>query len=75
MHEWYDKMTSYLAYLLSAIGMVFGSISLEQWYFVSSMLIGLITVALNVWHKRKIQQIAREQGVFRSEQVDYEQNQ
>jgi tetrahydromethanopterin S-methyltransferase subunit E len=55
--------------------MVFGSISLEQWYFVSSMLIGLITVALNVWHKRKIQQIAREQGVFRSEQVDYEQNQ
>jgi tetrahydromethanopterin S-methyltransferase subunit E len=53
--------------------MVFGSISLEQWYFVSSMLIGLITVGLNVWHKRKIQQIAREQGVFRSEQVDYEQ--
>jgi hypothetical protein len=73
MHEWYDKTTSYLAYLISATGMMFGTFSLEQWYFISSMLIGLITVGLNVWHKRKIQKIAMEQGVFKSAQVDYEQ--
>ncbi|MDC0611895.1 phage holin family protein [Vibrio sp.] len=67
MHELSEKFTNYLAYVISAVGMLFGTFSLEQWYFISSMALGLITVLINLWHKRKMQSIAKEQGVFRNE--------
>jgi hypothetical protein len=69
MHELYERVTNYLAYLISVVGLLFSSLTLEQWYFVSSMLLGLITILINIWHKRAMQQIAREQGIFRNEQT------
>lgn len=69
MHELSEKFTNYLAYLISCVGMLFGTFSLEQWYFMSSMGLGFITVLVNLWHKKKMQSIAKEQGVFRNENM------
>ncbi|SHO57891.1 phage holin [Vibrio quintilis] len=67
MRELHEKIMNYVAYLISASGMLFSSLSSEQWYFISSTLLGVITIYLNFWHKRKMQKIAQEQGVFRNE--------
>lgn len=63
MQDLFDKATGYMVYLISITGMALGKFSLEQWYFISSILVGLLMLGLNWWHKRNMQKIAREQGI------------
>ena len=67
MQDWFDKITSYVAYSMSAAGVLVSSLTLEQWYFLSSILIGVGALLANVWHKRVLQKIAKEKGVFINE--------
>ncbi|HIF9091455.1 TPA: phage holin family protein [Photobacterium damselae] len=68
MNDLFDRVTSYLAYLMSAIGIFVSSMSLEDWYFFSSICIGIFMLGINIWHKRVMQRIAREKGIFLNEQ-------
>ncbi|KJF83563.1 HP1 family phage holin [Photobacterium angustum] len=68
MNDVYDRITSAVAYLMSAIGVLVSSISLEDWYFLSSIAIGVVMLGLNIWHKRVMQRIAKEKGIFLNEQ-------
>ena len=63
MKDWFDKVTSGIAYLMSALGMTLSKLTLEQWYFILSLLIGFVALGLNYWHKRAIQRIAEKQGI------------
>lgn len=63
MKDWYDKITSTVAYVSSLMGMTLSDLTFEQWYFVLSLLIGVAALVLNWWHKRKMQRIAIEKGV------------
>jgi hypothetical protein len=67
MQDWFDKITSYIAYFISATGVVVSQLTLEQWYFISSILIGVGALLANVWHKRALQKIAQEKGIFLNE--------
>lgn len=67
MKDWYDRLTSYIAYGISLTGMTVSKLTLEQWYFLLSLLIGFIALGLNYWHKRAMQKIAREKGVALNE--------
>ncbi|MBF4257527.1 MULTISPECIES: HP1 family phage holin [Vibrio] len=67
MSDWYDRLTSYIAYFMSGTGVLLSSMTLEQWYFLVSILIGVGALLANVWHKRAMQKIAREKGVFLNE--------
>ncbi|MGF1876667.1 hypothetical protein L4D77_15220 [Photobacterium frigidiphilum] len=60
MRDWFDKITSAIAYLMSVLGMTLSNVTFEQWYFILSLLIGLAALGLNYWHKRQMQRIARE---------------
>ncbi|NVJ61818.1 MAG: hypothetical protein HWE27_15605 [Gammaproteobacteria bacterium] len=61
--DWFDRFTSWIAYLMSAFGMGLSKLTYEQWYFTLSLLIGVIALGLNFWHKLAIQRIAAEKGV------------
>lgn len=63
MKDWYDRLTAGIAYLMSALGMTLSKLTFEQWYFVLSLVIGVIALGLNYWHKRNMQKIAKERGV------------
>lgn len=63
MKDWFDKVTSGIAYLMSALGMTFSKLTFEQWYFILSLLIGFAALGLNYWHKRAMQRIAEKQGI------------
>ncbi|MEZ9233246.1 hypothetical protein AB4259_19420 [Vibrio amylolyticus] len=63
MKEWFDKLTNAIAYFMSLLGMTLSKMSYEHWYFTLSLLLGVIALGFNVWHKRQMQQIARENGV------------
>ncbi|MFB9135719.1 HP1 family phage holin [Vibrio olivae] len=63
MRDWYDKVTTGTAYLMSLLGMTFSKLTFEQWYFILSLVIGLAALGLNYWHKRAMQRIAREKGI------------
>ena len=67
MQDWFDKFTSYVAYSMSATGVLVSSLTLEQWYFLTSILIGVGALLANVWHKRVLQKIAKEKGIFINE--------
>ncbi|MEH0088914.1 phage holin family protein [Vibrio alginolyticus] len=67
MKDWFDKLTSGVAYLVSLAGMTFSKLTFEQWYFILSLVIGLAALGLNYWHKRAMQRIANEKGVALSE--------
>lgn len=69
MHDWWDRLTSWIAYIMSAFGVIVSSLSMEDWYFISSIAVGVIALLLNVWHKRVMQRIAREKGIYLNEQV------
>ncbi len=64
MHEWYEKTTNYLVYLMSGAGVVLGMLTIEQWV---SIVIGVAALAANIWHKRAMQAIAKEKGVYINE--------
>ncbi|WP_456297307.1 phage holin family protein [Vibrio sp. AK197] len=63
MRDWYDKVTTGTAYLMSLLGMTFSKLTFEQWYFILSLVIGLAALGLNYWHKRAMQRIAQEKGI------------
>ncbi|KKA45150.1 MULTISPECIES: hypothetical protein [unclassified Salinivibrio] len=65
-HEWFEKLTAYLTYLMSGTGVFLGLMSVEQWI---SIIVGIIALAANIWHKRKMQKIAREKGIFINEET------
>lgn len=67
MQDWFDKLTSYIAYFMSATGVLVSQLTLEQWYFFTSILVGVGALLANVWHKRVLQKIAKEKGVFLNE--------
>jgi hypothetical protein len=69
MHDWWDRLTSWIAYIMSAFGVIVSPLSMEDWYFISSIAVGVIALLLNVWHKRVMQRIAREKGIYLNEQV------
>ncbi|EKO3371262.1 hypothetical protein SD340_003645 [Vibrio fluvialis] len=64
MHDWYEKITNYIVYLMSGAGVVLGMLSFEQWV---SIVIGVIALIANIWHKRAMQTIAREKGIYINE--------
>ncbi|ENH7109801.1 hypothetical protein ABWJ26_000204 [Vibrio fluvialis] len=64
MHDWYEKITNYIVYLMSGTGVVLGMLSFEQWV---SIVIGVIALIANIWHKRAMQTIAREKGIYINE--------
>lgn len=63
MQDFYDRATSAFVYFISLSGMALGQLTLEQWYFISSIVVGVLMLGLNWWHKRSMQKIAREQGI------------
>ncbi|EKO3565627.1 MULTISPECIES: hypothetical protein [Vibrio] len=63
-HEWFEKITSYLTYLMSGIGVFLGLLSIEQWF---SIFVGVSALIANVWHKKAMQKIAKEKGIFINE--------
>lgn len=63
LKEWFDKLTSALAYLMSVLGMAISKMTFEHWYFTLSLVIGAIALGLNFWHKLKMQRIAKEKGI------------
>ncbi|WP_295894124.1 hypothetical protein [uncultured Vibrio sp.] len=63
IRDWFDKLTNAFVYIMSLFGMTISKMSYEQWYFTLSLLLGLIALGLNVWHKRQMQKIASERGV------------
>ncbi|BDR17614.1 HP1 family phage holin [Vibrio diabolicus] len=63
MKDWFDKITSGIAYFMSLAGMTISKLTFEQWYFILSLLIGLAALGLNYWHKRAMQRIAEAKGV------------
>ncbi|MEZ9564822.1 HP1 family phage holin [Vibrio artabrorum] len=67
MKDWYDKITSGIAYIVSLTGMTISKLTFEQWYFILSLVIGIAALGLNYWHKRAMQRIASEKGVALSE--------
>lgn len=67
LKEWFDKFTSGLAYLMSLLGMGISKMTYEHWYFTGSLVIGVLALILNYWHKREMQRIATEKGVTVSE--------
>ena len=69
MHDLWDRLTSWIAYTISAFGVIISSLSMEDLYFMSSIAVGVIALLLNVWHKRVMQRIAREKGIYLNEQV------
>lgn len=64
MHEWYEKLTNYIVYLMSGAGVLLGMLTIEQWV---SIVIGLAALAANIWHKRAMQNIAKEKGIYINE--------
>ncbi|EGR1512115.1 hypothetical protein D6089_09550 [Vibrio vulnificus] len=62
--EWFDKVTSYLAYLMSGVGVFFGYLDIDQW---TSIFVGIAALAANIWHKRAMQNIAKEKGIYLNE--------
>ncbi|XAG86244.1 phage holin family protein [bacterium 19MO03SA05] len=63
-HEWFEKITSYIAYLMSGVGVFLGLLSIEQWF---SIFVGVSALIANVWHKKAMQKIAKEKGIFINE--------
>ena len=63
MKDWFDKITAGIAYLMSALGMTLSKLTFEQWYFVLSLIIGVLALILNFWHKKKMQRIAEKKGI------------
>ncbi|MCG3724701.1 phage holin family protein [Vibrio cincinnatiensis] len=63
-HEWFEKITSYIAYLMSGVGVFLGLLSIDQWV---SIFVGLSALIANVWHKKVMQKIAKEKGIFINE--------
>lgn len=68
MSDWFDKLTSNIAYFISATGVVFSSLTAEQWYFIFSIGLGVGALLVNIWHKLAMQKIAKDKGVFINEQ-------
>ncbi len=64
MHEWYDKITNYIVYLMSGAGVLLGMVTIEQWV---SIVIGITALIANIWHKRAMQNIAKEKGIYINE--------
>lgn len=63
-NDWFERGTSYVAYLMSGIGVFLGYLSIEQWV---SILVGLSALIANIWHKRAMQKIAQEKGIYFNE--------
>jgi|GEM_PF-2699894 len=63
-HDWFEKITSYLAYLMSGVGVFLGYLSIEQWV---SIFVGVSALIANIWHKRAMQKIAKEKGIYLNE--------
>ncbi len=64
MHDLYDRITNYITYAMSGVGVVLGIFTIEQWI---SILIGVVALFANIWHKRAMQKIAREKGIYLNE--------
>lgn len=64
MNEWYDKITNYIVYLMSGAGVLLGMLTIEQWV---SIVIGITALIANIWHKRAMQNIAKEKGIYINE--------
>lgn len=62
--EWFEKLTSYIAYLMSGLGVFLGLLSIEQWI---SIFVGVTALVANIWHKRAMQKIAKERGIYLNE--------
>lgn len=63
-HDWFEKITSYLAYVMSGVGVFLGYLSIEQWV---SIFVGVSALIANIWHKRAMQNIAKEKGIYLNE--------
>ncbi|SKC31446.1 hypothetical protein CZ809_00924 [Photobacterium piscicola] len=64
MHELFDRVTNNVAYMVSVLGVMSSSMKLEDWYFFTSILVGVVALIANIWHKRVMQRIAKEKGIF-----------
>ncbi len=64
MHEWYEKLTNYIVYIMSGAGVLLGMVTIEQWV---SIVIGITALIANIWHKRAMQNIAKEKGIYINE--------
>ena len=64
MHELFDRVTNNVAYMVSVLGVMSSSMELEDWYFFTSILVGVVAIIANIWHKRVMQRIAKEKGIF-----------
>lgn len=60
---WVDRITAYIAYCMSALGIAIDKLNWDQVYSIGSLLLGLAMLCVNIWHKRQMQKIAKEQGV------------
>jgi hypothetical protein len=49
---------------MSGAGVLLGMLTIEQWV---SIVIGLAALAANIWHKRAMQNIAKEKGIYINE--------
>jgi hypothetical protein len=67
MRDWLDKITAGVAYLCSAFGIALSQMTIEHWYFLSSIVLGIIMAGVNIWHKRMMQRIAKEKGIVINE--------
>ncbi|MEC6798196.1 hypothetical protein VXS03_14125 [Photobacterium sp. S4TG1] len=64
MHELFDRVTNVVVYVMSVLGVMSSSMKLEDWYFFTSILVAVVALIANIWHKRVMQQIAKEKGIF-----------
>ena len=64
MHELFDRVTNNVAYMVSVLGVMSSSMKLEDWYFFTSILVAVVALIANIWHKRVMQRIAKEKGIF-----------
>ncbi|CEO41349.1 hypothetical protein C0Z01_02865 [Photobacterium kishitanii] len=64
MYELLDWLVNKVVFVVFVIIGHFQFMTIEAWSLIISLGIGILALSLSYWHKKVMQQIARERGIF-----------
>ncbi|PST93219.1 hypothetical protein C9I86_05860 [Photobacterium sp. NCIMB 13483] len=64
MYELSDWLVNKMIFVVYLIIGYFQFMTIEAWSLIISLSMGMFALSLNYWHKKVMQQIAREKGIF-----------
>ena len=64
MYELLDWLVNKMIFVVYLIIGHFQFMTIEAWSLIISLFMGIFALSLSYWHKKVMQQIAREKGIF-----------